>query len=251
MKIRIVNRWWTALCGATVVVLILCIISAVHFSAKDAQVAKERREAVSDEEQGIFDKGRYTYASETCYTGAPYLSDVLFRTPFGRTDAYICNNDFLTMIGEENALLLADTSTKAAKALFDLSYQERDPKDPVLSDILTDGLHVLFADGTFTESKEDTVETINNWFIDSQTSMDAEFYTDKCMVFYDDAKVIVRGQLVFTVYGGNDLKTLQEYFDLESLEQGSEYAIVLEMEYISKSDAKDYASYKLCGLTLI
>lgn len=251
MKIRTLNKRWIVLCIMATLVLIMCIVSAIHYSAQDAKVAEEKRQEVIRAEQEQFDPNRYIYASETCYTGAPYLSDVLFRTPFGRTDAYICNNDFIALIGEDNAAMFADSSKNAAKALFDLSYQERDINDPVLSDILTDGLHVLFADGTFTESKEDTIETVNSWFIENQTSMEAEFYTDKCMVFYDDLRVIVRGQLVFTVYGGNDLGTLQQYFGLDSLEQGKEYAVILEMEFINKTNSQDYATYKLSGINLI
>lgn len=250
MKIRRINKWWSALGIMAALVLVLCIINIVHLSGQEEKAAEERRQSTIGEEKN-FDPEKYTYAKDTCYTGAPYLSDELFKIPFGRTDAYVCNNDFIKMIGEENAVMLANNSKKVAEALFDLSYQERDGKDPVLLENLVDGLHVLFANGTFTESKEDTIELVSNWFVENQISMEAEFYTDKCMVFYDNSSVIVRGQLVFTAYGDKGLETLQQYFGRESMEPGKEYAVVMEMELISKTNAYDYDTYQLCGIKLI
>lgn len=252
MKTRKINMMWIGLGCAAAAVLVLCIISIIHFSAQDKKTAEGSMAQEQDStEQGSYDKAKYVYANETCYTGDPYLSDVLFKEPFQRTNSYVSNNDFIAMVGEENAVMFSNRSKKAASALFDLSYQERDIDDPVLSDLLADGLHVLFANGTFTESKEETVEAINGWFIDNGISMEADYYTDKCMVFYDESRVIVRGQLVFRVYGSNDLSILQEYFGLESMEPGKEYAAILELEYISKSNAYDYDTYKLSGINLI
>lgn len=249
MKIRKAKMMWGSLCVIASLILILCIVNLYHYLVQDNHAAAAGHyQSGTDGQQNFYDE-RYTYAYDTCYTGDPYLSDSLFRDPFKRTDKYVNNNDFIAAIGEENADMLAKKSKEAMLAIFDASYQERDTKDPVLSDILIDGLHVLFADGTMTDSKEDTIEAINSWFIDSHTSLEADFYTDKCMVFYDEAKAIVRGQLVFTVYGGNDMDTLKEYFGKELLEQGKEYAVILELEYISHTNANDYGTYKLSGIS--
>lgn len=249
---RKMNKRWAILCGITALFLLWWVACAAHFSVTD-KAADKNQQAGLENEQELFDQERYTYAYETCYTGAPYLADVLFRTPFKRTDRYICNSDFIAIIGEDNASILANRSIDASKALFNRSYQERNVEEQELSDILADGLNVIFADGTITESKEDAIAVVNSFFIDNQISMEAEFYTDKCMVFYDDAKVIVRGQMVFSVYGGSEsnLDTLRECFGLESMEQGEEYAIVLEMEYISKSNVENYDVFQLAGISLI
>lgn len=234
----------------TTVFLLLCIVNIFRYIKVPAVAAVN---GYPDDVRGVEQQidERYAYAGDTCYTGNPYLSDELFKAPFQRTGSYISNNELIAQIGEENVGIFVKKSKDAIAAVFDLSYQERDINDPVLKDILADGLHVLFVSGIFSESKEDTIEKVNAWFVDNQISMEAQLYTDKCMVFFDESRVIVRGQMAFRVYGSGNTDILKNHLGLDAIEPGEKYTVILELEFISKSNAYDYDTYQLCKINCI
>lgn len=253
VKTRKSNICWKIIIVAGSIIFTVCFLWVILFEIHRLhpeltvpfQSLLNGSSSVDQGEKGV------SYAIETCYTGSPYLADALFEIPFKRTDNYICNADYIREIGEDNANLLTEKAKLAVSSLFNLSYQERDNADEVLTDLLADGISVYFADGTFTEGAADTVEKINGWFTASRTSMEGQFTTDKCMVFCDEGMVIVRGEFVFAVYNSDDFETLKDNLGMEDLENGVRKSCVMELEFMSPTNRADFSSYKLCGVNIL
>lgn len=250
MSKRKYNMLWKSVVGAAIILLTICVailvLYVLHSINPSINVPFLSLFSTETEKERLG-----SYAVETCYTGDPYLSDILFEKPFQRTDQYVCNNDLLEEIGADNAEILANNAREAVSLLFDLAYQERNISDEELIEILDDGIFLVFADGTTAAGAADTVEKVNSWFIDSHTSMEAELATDKCMVFYDEGMLIVRGELVFAVYSSDDFTTFKENLGIEDLAVGNRKSCVVELEFRNSDNRTDFDSYKLCGLKIL
>lgn len=170
----------------------------------------------------------YTYAHETLYVGDPQLSIDLFTTPFKKSDEYISNIELSKKWGEKGLQKLADLTGKTGEEAFNLSYSKVTPKEEDPSDF------VSYMEGIVTEN---------------EISMESTFVTDKSLVYYDGMDVIVRGQLIYTVYEAKDTKALAELLGEESIEIGTEYESIIEMYLSPGKDNIDYENYKLMGLT--
>ena len=253
MKIKTDNRLWRILLIAGSIIFLVCAVwlTLVELHRSNPDIYVPFLSLMGDEADDGEDLAGKSYAVETCYTGDPYLADVLFQYSFQRTEDYIKNAEWIKTLGTENAQILIEKAEDSVDALFNRSYQERDIADETLSDLLADGITVYFADGSVSEGAADTVEKINGWFADTKTSMEAKFTTDKCMIFYDEGKVIVRGEFVFAVYNSDDLDTLKTNFGMDDLENGDRRSCVMELEFISSLNREDYTTYKLCGAKIL
>lgn len=250
MKTRKYNMLWKVVIGISLTIFTVCMALLILFELHsiDPLIPAPLRSLFSTEDNNSGRAG--SYAVETCYTGDPYLSDVLFEIPFQRTDRYVCNNDVLQEIGADNAEILTNKAQTAVSLLFDSAYQERDTSDEALTELLDDSISVVFSDGTITDGAADTVEKINTWFSDTHTSMEGELTTDKCMVFYDEGMLIVRGEFVFAVYSSDDFDTFKSNFGMKDLSIGTRKSCVMELEFLSPVNRADYNSYKLCGIKI-
>lgn len=190
------------------------------------------------------------YAFETCYTGEPHLSDKLFQVPFRKSDLYICNKDLLLAIGEENSEVLTKKAQLIAEILFDTPYKEK------VSDSTVDELSKYFSNGIIIRSKEgqeykgrvETAKAINQWFVNSKTTMESSLQTDKCMVYYDEHCIIARGLLTYTVYESENLDELKKIFAQDDMQYGKKYSCLLEFYFIPDESKNDYESYLLSSI---
>lgn len=171
----------------------------------------------------------YTYAYETLYVGDPQLSIDLFTTPFKKSDEYISNIELSKKFGEKGLQKLAELTGKTGEEAFNLSYSEVTPKEE--------------------EGSSDFVSYMEGIVSENEISMESTFITDKSLVYYDGMDVIVRGQLIYTVYEAKDTKALAELLGEESIEIGTEYESIIEMYLSPGKDNIDYENYKLMGLT--
>lgn len=170
----------------------------------------------------------YTYAHETLYVGDPQLSIDLFTIPFKKSDNYISNIELSKKWGKEGLQKLADLTAKTGEKAFNLSHSEITPKE---------------------EDPSDFVSCMEGIVAENEISMESTFITDKSLVYYDGMNVIVRGQLIYTVYEAKDTKALAELLGEESIEIGTEYESIIEMYLLPGKDNIDFKNYKLMGLT--
>ena len=80
--------------------------------------------------------------------------------------------------------------------------------------------------------------------------MESTFITDKCLVYYDENSIIVRGLLQYSVYETKDPETLIEAFGIDRLNLGEEYSALVEMKFIPDIDHTDFKSFNLTSISM-
>lgn len=248
-KRKVNKTWYLVIIISIVAIIMLTMLEMIRNYSPPS-------ESISDSKSNIFDDDKYSpeYAAETSYAGEPALPNILFSFPFGKTEKYMCNKAFIEKTGVENAEILSQKAVNISESLFSIAYkdsQETDNKKEFITEELADGLVMYMPDETEVHGKNSVSERVFEWMTDNKVSMESELITDKCMVFYDNYSVRVRGLLLFTVYECDDLDKLAEIFNLEKLEYGRENAVVIDFNFTSGESWKDCSSYKLQSLYVI
>ena len=240
------NIFWYILIVLCFVILIVGFIMIKNSSRININQITGQSEENSEEEL-LRD---YLYADETIYNGDPWLSSRLFRTPFKKSDNYICNKLFIERFGIENSEIMVKKASLVASKIFNIRYKDAMTIDEELLGEIAPRIEVIFKSGTETEGSEDTLQVINNWFVESQTSMESTFITDKCLVYYDENSIIVRGLLQYSVYETKDSETLIEAFGIDRLNLGEEYSALVEMKFIPDIDHTDFETFNLTSISM-
>lgn len=203
--------------------------------------------------EGIDEKKEENYAFETCYNGEPHLDDRLFWQPFKKSEDYISNSDLLEKIGADNAKLIAAKAKDLSEFLFSTAYKEKAKEASALklADCIVPGINLFFIDGRQARGNGDAASLINQWFVSTQTSMEASLQTDKCLVYYDRHSIILRGLLTFSVYESNDINAIKDAFDLDDLQYGKSYSVVTEMYFVPDGIISSYEDYRLASLEVL
>lgn len=241
MKIKKVL--WGMVIGAAVITIgVFTFLICTNYS-EQKKALTEKQET---ENNAGFDKN-LDYAFETSYTGEPHLSDKLFQTPFQKSDLYICNKDLLPELGEENAEILTEKAKKITDIIFNTPYKDKVSESVAeeLAGYLSQGIFIIAEDGTEYHGKENTAKSINQWFVDTKTTMESSLQTDICMVYYDEHCIIVRGLLTYNVYETEDMEELERSFGQEDIQFGKDNACLMEFYFIPDESRTDYDSYVL------
>lgn len=203
--------------------------------------------------EDIHSKMEENYAFETCYNGEPHLDDRLFWKPFGKSEEYISNNDLLAGIGADNAQLIVAKAKELSEYLFNTAYKEKVKEASALrlADCIVPGINLFFLDGRQAKGNTAAASAINQWFVSTQTSMEASLQTDKCLVYYDRHSIILRGLLTFSVYESDDMEAIKDSFNLEDLQYGKRYAVVTEMYFVPGGSIESYGDYRLARLEIL
>ena len=197
--------------------------------------------------------GVNSYAQETCYSGKPYINNSLFYHPFRKTDKYISNNEYIKIIGEEKAKIIAERAGKVADTFFHITYNDvlNKSANSKLHEYLPEGFSLILPERQIVKGRDETISLINQWLVENEFTMEAEFQTDKCMVYYDENTTIVRGMLEYTIFECEELDTLQKLFQIEHMELGQPYSIILEMHFIPAENNEDFSSYRLTDIDIV
>lgn len=240
---------------AVIVIIVTAILGIIVFNLPQSKPTKLNNDVSENSaKKSMVDKGKGTYdfAFETIYTGEPYLNSILFEFPFKKTSNYIENKVHMNEIGADNANILTTKTEIAAEALFNTAYKDDLlKKKDLLNETVTSGITVYYDNGIVRSGKKEVLDGFYNWFVNNKVSMESEFQTDKCMVYYDDYSEIVRGQLIFTIYECDNLEDIEKEFNIQNIELGTEYSVVLEFYYSTNEDVTDYDGYKLSGVNCL
>ena len=242
------NKSW--ICILVFAVLGIILLTTIYFFRPiqvKGVVLTDNEEQYSEMEFG----SEYTYVRETTYVGKPRLSAKLFGLPYQRTDAYINNIEFIKQFGEDNAAIIADKAINVTNNLIDAQYKDLPSINEELLSTISKGVQVYFLSGEEAVNNKQALEYIFNWYKDTKTSIEAELITDKCLVFYDENKVIVRGLLTFTVYETEDIESLKKSFLSSKLEIGKANTVLVDFEFVPGSNNKDFSKYSLVCVTPI
>lgn len=193
------------------------------------------------------DNTDYGYAFETVYNGKPYMPDILFEQPFKKTDSYVSNTEFIKEKGEACAAPIISMAEDLTKATFNVTYKNISNEE-VLNDTLAEGIYVRFPSGEEVNGIKEVTDTINSWYVNSGTSIEAEYTTDKCMLYYDENAVILRGLLTFTVYESEDIESIEKIFGINQIKMGEEYSTVVEYYFIPSLYSEDFESYRIARI---
>lgn len=197
----------------------------------------------------------YGFAIETIYTGDPYLPNALFDYAFKKTDGYINNIDIVNEYGKDTLSPLVDAAKSFTDAMFNVSYKEV-PDFTAIEDYVADNIRIIRdeddenADLIGTKNAQDYVQQV---FIDGRLSMEAEYTTDTCMIYYDEYYTTIRGLLTFTVYESSEdlLADMATYYGFDEIELGQPYSVVIDYRMIPGTYYGDYSGYEVAGMDII
>lgn len=185
------------------------------------------------------------YTAETVYNGYPHLSKALFEIPFKKTENYKSNLELMsdTMTPDEAKELIKSSKT-CVNNIFNISTNSVDIQRDNIYQSLSSNF-VLEHNGTEYYGTGKAADELNRIFVESCITMESEYISDKCLVYYDENQLIVRGILYFTVYEGTDLGPLESLMNIDNIELGKEYSVIIETYMMSDEYYKDYSSYKV------
>lgn len=196
------------------------------------------------------DNTDYGYAFETVYSGKPYMPDILFEQPFKKTNSYVSNTEFIKAKGEKCTAPIISLAEDFTKAAFNVTYKNISNED-VLNDTLAEGIYVRFPSGKEADGIKEVTDTVNSWYVNSGTSIEAEYTTDKCMLYYDENAVILRGLLTFTVYESEDIESVEKIFGIDQIKMGEEYSVVVEYYFVPSLYSEDFESYRIAQIIFL
>lgn len=196
------------------------------------------------------------YSGETIYNGDPYIYKGLFEKPFERTDSYISNKNLI--LQEMNTKDELTMIAKRAESIVESMYTAT-AKDVNGMNSLTTELSNMFATSIILTGQDQEVygnveaaERFNEWYADTNTTMEAEMITDKCLVYMDEHSYIVRGLLRYTVYESEDTNALAEMLGMNLIKKGETYYQIVEVNLIpDECYYEDYANYKISELKML
>lgn len=219
-----------------IILLATALCLYIDRSIKDAEKKdrEERHVKYEDEKAEVTDG----YAMETVYVGEKFLSKEVFKYPFKKSEEYIKNADYITMIGEENAEIIAKNAKKALTSLLNVQYKTISPElyyeeASVYNSYNTGISH--YTDDEITEEAANLkgiTELFADKIIQNGLTMEAEVRSDKCLVYSDYRKVIVRLQAIITVYESSDTDKVAQFFGKDLINIGEPFSVIFEFEMV-------------------
>ena len=180
-----------------------------------------------------------TYAKETNYKGNDLIMD-LYEIPFKKTNAYVMNKNL--KLTEQQSREYMQFAKQVILAQYNVGYTDAmtDP-DNFESKIIKDSYCVATSIDGADVMLEDYMRELENWLIDTHTSLKASFDTDKSLI-YKDRSIFVRGQLTVGTYETDDVKKVAEYLELDKVKKGEEYKIPVEIEIVHSGNGMKFNS---------
>ncbi len=227
--------------------IFLGIVIFYVFTRDDTKTYVKERDAqlVDTEASGTIDTG---YAAETSYSGDTYVPASLFKHPFRKTNAYIPNKEYINTIGPENAAVLSKRTEEAMEKAFNITFSSIEKTDylETLNNYFVE-TNVLVLDklDIYAEYNEEIADTIVNLAKDNNLVMEANCYTNHCMVYYDEGSIIVRSKVLLEVYSCTDLDKLSAFLGADKIELGKPFGIIYETYLTTDVIMGDYPTYKI------
>lgn len=241
------NKKMITLCVITFIVCAIVFGVATYFII-DNHEKKETESLNGKTSEEIIEEVMQTpYISETCYDGSKIIDPSLYEKPFAISPNYHSNIALYNSMGED---FLTDKETIAmdyVTLLYNVNYNQlvKDPNKFIGAFDLLHDSNVLYttddADVTTNYYAEMTVDK----YVQNKAQIEAEFITDKSLVFYNNGVIYVRGYLKYTVYAYDDLASLNEELK-NDIQLGETYYLMSHVLLVASSD--DSNTYKVIGL---
>lgn len=186
------------------------------------------------------------YTSDTVYNGYPHLGKSLFEIPFQKTDNYISNLELISdTMTTDDAKELVKSSKNCVNNIFNISTGSVEVQRDNIYQSLSSNF-VLEHNGTEYYGTGKAADELNRIYVESGITMESEYISDKCLVYYDENQLIVRGILYFTVYEASDLNPIESLMGIDDIELGKEYSVIIETYMTSEESYwKDYSNFKI------
>lgn len=138
-KRKVNKTWYLVIIISIVAIIMLTFLELVRNYPPQSETISETQNNIFEDD----DKYSTEYAAETSYAGEPALPNILFSFPFGKTEKYMCNKEFIEKTGAENAEILSQKAVNISESLFNIAYkdsEETENKKEFITEELADGL---------------------------------------------------------------------------------------------------------------
>jgi len=240
MKTFIKKNYSNLLWILAVILIFVCLFFVTNSFVNKTEKSTDKKEENLNVKVEIIN-GKNNYAIQTAYVGDPVLDEVLFNTPFKKTENYICNAYYINDKTIDSCNITADKIKKFTEEIFNITYKDIERKKMYLENNPNYNTNLKGID---------LEEYLDNC-VNKQISMESKFITDKCMVYYDNYNTIIRGQLFFTIYECNDLEYLEKLFEIENIKLGEENSILMELYLGSTVNDIKSTEYKINTITIL
>lgn len=194
------------------------------------------------------------YAYETCYAGDPYMPERLFLIPFQKTEDYIMNKELINQLDSENVAIIAERAKSIFVPLFNIVHKDTSNMDSlrvIMQENMDKGFSIILAEDNVIYGSKSCSDRIIGWAMDNGISMEASMQTDKCMVYYDQHTLIVRGMMTFSINECTSIETLSDSFNIENLQLGKDYSVIVEIHMVPSVDRTEYESYNMASFEIL
>ena len=188
------------------------------------------------------------YVAETCYNGASVVDPYLYETPFQKTNKYISNKRLIEKMGEGFLDDKTSLACEYVKCLYDINSNDiiADPNTFINTFSSYFDETVTFSTDEADVTREYYAESLADKYVKNKAQIDANFITDKSLVFYDNGVVYVRGYIEYTVNAYTDLEEIRIELRNPELTLGTTYYVVTHVMLVPS--VKDSSQYKILGL---
>lgn len=188
------------------------------------------------------------YISETCYDGSNAIDPSLYEKPFAMGNNYHSNRTLYNDMGEE---FLTDKEILAKEyvtLLYNINYNHliKDPNTFIDTFNTYYNSNVLFTTAEADVTTGYYAEEIIDTYVQNKAQIEADFITDKSLVFYNNGVIYVRGYIKYTVYAYEDIESLREELKNPTLELGETYYLMTHVMLVAS--AEDSSKYTVLGL---
>ncbi|MEE1255589.1 MAG: hypothetical protein UHN47_03635 [Lachnospiraceae bacterium] len=244
------KKIWIAIMAIALVCLVL--VTMLERAKITNSLQQQEAQGNTTEENNSNSANDYSY--ETCYAGKPYLPERLFSVPFQKTDDYIMNKELVKQLGTENTEMVAERAKSIFVPLFNIVHKDTDNMDTLrtlMQENMTKGFSLILGEDNVVYGREACSDRIIKWAMDNGISMEASMQTDKCMVYYDQNALIVRGMLTFTITECDSIEELRNAYGMENMQLGKDYSVIVEVHMVPDEDKTDYESYNMATFEIM
>lgn len=169
------------------------------------------------------------YVVDTAYTGAD-VPFVLYETAFQKSDTYVKNTELLKTVPDNEVAEYINTATSYVNAIYGNSYISiLEEQDAFLMENNKADQYIGFYDEE--SEKKVTMDDLLELYVDNTIDANADFKTDKSLLYEDMHKYILRGAMTITVYEKDACEAYGKFFGLE-LAAGTPKTVVCEIYFI-------------------
>lgn len=190
-------------------------------------------EEKTDNSIQLDEKKNFIYASETNYKGNLKDYPELYNTPFKRSEFYVSNKEYAAIEGNDKIIKImnqrcvdfVDKLLNTSPDDIAVDFPGWLAKVSALTKSSDDKLiwgESQSVDDYYFISMRDYLQSIGEYLVDNNVSMDAKFITDETMC-YTDIFTFNRGMLVFTINHNDDANCKYEV--------GKEYRIPIDVPF--------------------